>query len=46
VFEWAREGLRQQVAINSTPELEALRAAYTYARDVLLAEAEEEKPRP
>jgi hypothetical protein len=46
VFEWAREGIRQQVQINSTPELEALRAACTYACDVLLAEAEEGKPPP
>ena len=41
IFEWAREGIRQQVDID--PGLEALHAACTYARDVLVAEAEKEK---
>lgn len=37
VFEWAREGIHRQIESNRTPELEALHAAYTYARDVLIA---------
>jgi hypothetical protein len=37
-FEWAREGIVKQGA--TTPELEALHAAYGYARDVMLAALE------
>ena len=37
VFEWAIDGIRRQIEINRTPELEALHAAYTYAHDVLVA---------
>ena len=37
VFEWAIDGIRRQIEINRTPELEALQAAYTYAHDVLVA---------
>jgi len=40
VFEWAREGLRRQIEADATPELEALHAACTYARDVLVATIE------
>jgi hypothetical protein len=37
-FEWAREGINRQTSQNHRPaELEALYAAYGYARDVLLA---------
>lgn len=43
VFEWAREGIRRQIEVNRTPELEALHTAYTYARDVLIAAAQKER---
>jgi hypothetical protein len=33
-FEWAREGIVRQG--NTAPDLEALQAAYAYARDALL----------
>lgn len=36
-FEWAREGINRQTPANRPAELEALYAAYGYARDVLLA---------
>ena len=36
-FEWAREGIGRQSAGEITKELQALHAAYTYARDVMLA---------
>lgn len=39
VFEWAREGIGRQTVDNRSAELEALHAAYSYARDVLLASA-------
>lgn len=35
MLEWAREGIARQ-NIDSTAELAALHAAYTYARDVLI----------
>ena len=35
-FEWAREGIVHQTAGEVTPELEALHAAYAYARDAML----------
>ncbi len=35
-FEWAREGIARQAGENRSTELEALHAAYSYARDVLL----------
>jgi hypothetical protein len=38
-FEWAREGIARQTADTVSPELEALHAAYGYARDVMLAAA-------
>lgn len=38
-FEWAREGIARQTAERVSPELEALHAAYGYARDVMLAAA-------
>lgn len=38
-FEWAREGIARQTADKISPELEALHAAYGYARDVMLAAA-------
>ena len=36
MLEWARVGLDWQISQQSTPELVALHAAYTYARDVLI----------
>ena len=36
-FEWAREGIARQSAGEITKELQALHAAYSYARDVMLA---------
>jgi hypothetical protein len=36
-FEWAREGIARQSAGEITQELQALHAAYSYARDVMLA---------
>ena len=38
-FEWAREGIARQPSGEITKELQALHAAYTYARDVMLAQA-------
>ncbi|HSC06702.1 MAG TPA: hypothetical protein VLD59_07735 [Steroidobacteraceae bacterium] len=38
-FEWAREGIARQSAGEITQELQALHAAYTYARDVMLTRA-------
>lgn len=38
-FEWAREGITRQTADRVSPELEALHAAYGYARDAMLAAA-------
>lgn len=39
MLEWARDGLDRQISENNTPELVALHAAYTFARDVLLGVA-------
>ena len=39
-FEWAREGIVRQAPGEISEELKALHAAYTYARDVMLARAE------
>ncbi|HSC07877.1 MAG TPA: hypothetical protein VLD59_13715 [Steroidobacteraceae bacterium] len=36
-FEWAREGIARQG--DTAPELDALQAAYAYARDVMLEAA-------
>jgi len=36
IFEWAREGMNAQHQATPSAELEALQAAITYARDVLL----------
>jgi hypothetical protein len=38
-FEWAREGIARQSAGEISAELQALHAAYTYARDVMLVRA-------
>lgn len=38
-FEWAREGIARQTAGEISPELQALHAAYAYARDVMLETA-------
>ena len=37
VFEWAREGINRQLEIERSADLQALHAACTYARDVLVA---------
>jgi hypothetical protein len=37
MLEWAIEGIRRQIEVNRTPQLEALHEAYAYARDVLVA---------
>jgi hypothetical protein len=42
VFEWAIEGIRRQILINRTPELEALHEAYSNARDLLVATLQNE----
>jgi hypothetical protein len=44
IFEWAREGIRHQNDVNSTPELEALHGAVSYARDVLVETARRREP--
>ena len=38
-FEWAREGIVRQTNAAVAPELEALHAAYAYARDAMLEAA-------
>lgn len=38
-FEWAREGIARQTSGEISCELQALHAAYAYARDVMLATA-------
>jgi hypothetical protein len=38
-FEWAREGIARQSTGDLSAELKALHAAYTYARDVMMASA-------
>jgi hypothetical protein len=44
ILEWAREGIRYQNQVNSTPELDALHAAVSYARDVLVETARRREP--
>jgi len=36
VFEWALEGINRESLLNRAPDIEALRAAMSYARDVLV----------
>jgi hypothetical protein len=38
-FEWAREGIAHQTNAAVSPDLEALHAAYAYARDAMLEAA-------
>jgi hypothetical protein len=38
-FEWAREGIARQTNAAVSPDLEALHAAYAYARDAMLEAA-------
>ena len=40
-FEWARQGIAQRMANGGSPELEALGAAYSFARDEMLAAVKE-----
>jgi hypothetical protein len=40
-FEWAREGIVRQTSTEVSPDLEALHAAYTYARDAMLEAAQQ-----
>jgi len=40
-FEWARQAIDQRMASGATPELEALRAAYAFARDEMRAAVRE-----
>ena len=44
-FEWAREGIVHQTHSAVSPELEALHAAYAYARDAMLEAAANSVPR-
>jgi hypothetical protein len=45
VFEWAIAGIRGQIEINRTPELQALHKAYTNARDLLVVMLQNERRR-
>ena len=40
-FEWARQGISQRTGSGSSAELEALGAAYSFARDEMLAAVKE-----
>jgi hypothetical protein len=40
-FEWARQGISQRMVNGSSPELEALGAAYAFARDEMQAAVRE-----
>src|SRR5882672_10826082 len=42
-FEWARLAIDQRMASEASPELEALRAAYAFARDEMRAAVTEDK---
>jgi hypothetical protein len=44
ILEWAREGIRHHNQTQGSSDLEALRAAVSYARDVLLETARRGKP--
>lgn len=43
-FEWAREGIVRQTHAEVSPDLEALHAAYAYARDAMLDAAKRRLP--
>ena len=43
-FEWAREGIVRQSNAEVAPDLEALHAAYAYARDTMLEAAKGKLP--
>jgi hypothetical protein len=43
-FEWAREGIVRQTHTAVSPDLEALHAAYAYARDAMLDAARTSAP--
>jgi hypothetical protein len=44
-FEWAREGIVRQSSGEVSPDLEALHAAYAYARDAMLEAAKRKSPK-
>jgi hypothetical protein len=44
-FEWAREGIVRQGHAEVAPDLEALHAAYAYARDAMLEAAQRTLPK-